>query len=165
MTAQAPPRGRIRVETSPKRFRAYLGGETVADSTRARLVWESPNYPTYYFPITDVRADLLEAEDSVAHSPSRGDGQLFAITAGGKRLPSAAVRYPDSPIDELRDLVRLDWSAMEAWFEEDADVFTPPRSPYTRIDILPSSRHVRIESDGLTGADSTRARLFFETGL
>ena len=108
MTTQAPPRGRIRVETSPKRIRAYLGGETVADSTRARLVWESPNYPTYYFPIADVRADLLEAEDSVAHSPSRGDGQLFAITAGGKRVQGAALRYPDSPIDELRELVRLD---------------------------------------------------------
>ena len=165
MTTQAPPRGRIRVETSPKRIRAYLGGETVADSTRARLVWESPNYPTYYFPITDVRADLLEAENSVAHSPSRGDGQLFAITAGGKRVPGAALRYPDSPIDELRELVRLDWSAMDAWFEEDEEVFTHPRSPYTRVDILPSSRHVRIEVDGVTVAESSSPMLLFETGL
>jgi uncharacterized protein (DUF427 family) len=137
----------------------------VADSTRARLVWESPNYPTYYFPITDVRADLLDAEDSVAHSPSRGDGQLYAITAGGKRVPGAALRYPDSPIDELRDLVRLEWSAMDAWFEEDEEVFTHPRSPYTRVDILPSSRHVRIEIDGVTVAESSSAKLLFETGL
>ena len=165
MTTQAPPRGRIRVETSPKRIRAYLGGETVADSTRARLVWESPNYPTYYFPISDVRADLLEAEDSVAHSPSRGDGQLFAMTAGGKRVPGAALRYEDSPIEELRGSIRLDWHAMDAWFEEDEEVFTHPRSPYTRVDILPSSRHVRIEVDGVTVAESSSPMLLFETGL
>ena len=165
MTTQAPPRGRIRIETSPKWVRAYLGSELVADSKQVRLVWESPNYPTYYFPIADVRTDLLEAEDSVAHSPSRGDGRLFAITAGGKRAPGAALRYPDSPIEELRDLVRLDWSALDAWFEEDEEVFTHPRSPYTRVDILPSSRHVRIEIDGVTVAESSSAKLLFETGL
>lgn len=165
MTTQAPPRGRIRIETSPKRVRAYLGGEAVADSIRARLVWESPNYPTYYFPLADVRAESLEAEDSVVHSPSRGDGELFTITAGGKRAPGAALRYADSPIDDLRDLVRLDWAAMDAWFEEDEEVFTHPRSPYTRVDILPSSRHVRIEVDGVTVAESSRPRLLFETGL
>jgi uncharacterized protein (DUF427 family) len=165
MTTQSPPRGRIKIEPSLKRIRAYLGGEAVADSTRASLVWESPNYPMYYFPIADVRANLLEADGDVAHSPSRGDGTLFAVTAGGKRVPGAALRYADSPIEELRDLVRLDWSAMDAWFEEVEEVFTHPRNPYVRVDILPSSRHVRIEIAGVTVAESSSARLLFETGL
>jgi uncharacterized protein (DUF427 family) len=165
MTTQAPHRARIRIETSAKRIRAYLGGEPIADSTRARMVWESPKYPTYYFPIEDVRAERLEAQDSVAHSPSRGEGRLYAVSAGGKRVPDAAVRYLDSPIEELRDLVRLDWPAMDAWFEEDEEVFTHPRSPYTRVDILPSSRHVRIEIDGVTVGESSSPMLLFETGL
>jgi uncharacterized protein (DUF427 family) len=44
-------------------------------------------------------------------------------------------------------------------------VFTHPRDPYTRVDILPSSRHVRVEVDGVTVAESTSPRLLFETGL
>jgi uncharacterized protein (DUF427 family) len=44
-------------------------------------------------------------------------------------------------------------------------VFTHPRDPYTRVDILASSRHVRVEVAGATIAESTRPRLLFETGL
>ncbi len=54
---------------------------------------------------------------------------------------------------------------MDAWFEEDEEVFTHPRDPYTRVDILASSRHVRVEVDGVTVAESASPRLLFETGL
>ncbi len=158
-------RGRIRLEQSAKRVRAYLGGIAVVDSTRSVLVWEGPHYPTYYFPLADVRADLLVPDDEVAHSPSRGDGQLFTISSGRRQAPGAALRYQDSPIEELRDPVRLDWKAMDAWFEEDEEVFVHPRDPHTRVDILLSSRQVRVEVDGVTVAESTSPRLLFETGL
>jgi uncharacterized protein (DUF427 family) len=158
-------RGQVRTEPSAKRVRAYLGGEVVADTIHPVLVWEVPYYPAYYFPVGDVRTDLLELDGAVAHSPSRGDGQTYTVTAGGKRAPAAALRYTDSPIPELRDLIRLEWGAMDAWFEEDEEVFTHPRDPYTRIDILPSSRHVRIEIAGVTVAESSSPTLLFETGL
>ena len=86
-------------------------------------------------------------------------------TAGGREAIGAALRYAESPIVELRDLIRLDWHAMDAWFEEDEEVFTHPRDPYTRVDILASSRRVRVEVDGTVVADSTSPRLLFETGL
>jgi uncharacterized protein (DUF427 family) len=54
---------------------------------------------------------------------------------------------------------------MDAWFEEDEEVFTHPRDPHTRVDILPSSRHLRVEVDGVTIAESASPRLLFETGL
>ncbi|THJ58075.1 DUF427 domain-containing protein, partial [Candidatus Frankia alpina] len=38
-------------------------------------------------------------------------------------------------------------------------------STYTRIDALPSSRHVRVEIDGVVVADSHRPVILFETGL
>jgi uncharacterized protein (DUF427 family) len=157
-------RGRIRIETGAKRVRAYLGGEVVADTTRPVLVWEGPHYPTYYFPLADVRADL-ERDGGVAHSPSRGDGGTFSVRAGNEEAPGAALRYRDSPIEELRDLIRIDWDSMDAWFEEDEEVFTHARNPYTRVDILPSSRHVRVDVEGTTIAESTSPRLLFETGL
>lgn len=156
-------RGRIRIEPSAKRVRAYLGGQLVADSTSPVLVWEKPYYPTYYFPAGDVVAKL--EVDGSAHSPSRGEAETYAVVAGDRRAPAAALRYPESPIEELRDLVRLDWDAMDAWFEEDEEVIVHPRDPHTRVDILASSRHVRVEVDGVTVAESTRPRLLFETGL
>ena len=75
------------------------------------------------------------------------------------------MRHEHSPIEELRDAIRLEWDAMDAWFEEDEEVFTHARDPYTRVDILPSSRHVRVDVDGMTIAESTSPRLLFETGL
>ena len=155
----------IRLEQGAKRIRAYLGGELVADTTRPVLVWEIPYYPTYYFPAGDVRGELLEPDDEVKHSPSRGYGQGYTVSAGGKRAVGAALRYPESPVPELRELIRLDWNAMDAWFEEDEEVFVHARDPHTRVDILASSRHVRVEVDGETVADSTSPRLLFETGL
>jgi uncharacterized protein (DUF427 family) len=113
-----------------------LDGRVVADTLHPRLVWELPYYPSYYLPVEDVRTDLI---------------------------PAGALRYGQT--EQLRGLVHLDWPAMDAWFEEDEQVYTHPRSPYTRIDVLDSSRHVRVEVGGETVADSTHPRVLFETGL
>ena len=158
-------RGRVRLEHGAKRIRAYLGGGLVADTTRPLLVWEKPYYPTYYFPLDDVNTDLLSPDGSIVDSPSRGDGQSFTIRAGDKEAVGAALRYEQSPFEELRDAIRLEWQAMDAWFEEDEQVYTHPRDPYTRVDILTSSRHVRVAVDGVTIADTHKPTLLFETGL
>jgi uncharacterized protein (DUF427 family) len=155
----------VRVEHGAKRIRAYLGGVLVAETTRPLLVWEKPYYPTYYFPSVDVRMGLLAEEGGIAHSPSRGDAKVCTIRAGAQERAGAALWYEESPFEELRNTVRLDWAAMDAWFEEDEEVFTHPRDPYTRVDILPSSRRVRVEVDGVTIAESARPTLLFETGL
>ena len=164
-TAAGQTRGRIRLETGAKRVRAYLGGELVADTTRPVLVWEKPYYPAYYFPSEDVRAELVADDGEISHSPSRGDGRLLTVRAGGREARGAALRYDESPIEELRGLIRLDWDSMDSWFEEDEEVFTHPRNPYTRVDILRSSRHVRVEVDGVTVAESASPTLLFETSL
>jgi uncharacterized protein (DUF427 family) len=155
----------IRIEPSAKRVRTYLGGEPVADTTRPLLVWEIPYYPTYYFPAADVRADLLEADGGVAQSEGLGEGTTFTVSAGSKQAPEAAMRYEHAPVEQLREMIRFEWSAMDAWFEEDEQVFTHARDPHTRIDILASSRDVRVEVDGVTVAQSASPRLLFETGL
>jgi uncharacterized protein (DUF427 family) len=157
-------RGRVRVEPSAKRVRVFLGGELVADTTRPLLVWEIPYYPTYYLPVADVVADL-EPTGGTERSPSRGDGEVLTVRTPNHRAEGAALRFADSPIEELRDHVRLDWDAMGAWFEEDEEVFTHPRSPYSRIDILPSSREVVVSVGDVELARTTRAHALFETGL
>jgi len=157
-------RGRVTLETGKKRVRVYLGGHLVADSIRPVLVWENPHYPTYYLPAADVFA-TLEASGTSKHSPSRGDGTGYDVVVAGITAENAALRYRDSPIPELQELVRLEWDAMDEWFEEDEPVYVHPRNPYSRVDILAGSRHIRVEIDGVTVADSRAARILFETGL
>ncbi|WP_049576670.1 DUF427 domain-containing protein [Nonomuraea sp. SBT364] len=157
----ATSRGRVRVERTAKRVRTYLGGRAVADTTRALLVWESPHYPAYYFPLEDVEQGVLKPTGETRHSPSRGDAAVHTLAPGG----GEALVYDDSPLEAVRGHVRFDWDAMDAWFEEDEEVYVHARDPYTRIDILPSSRHVRVEVGGVTVADSRNARILFETGL
>jgi uncharacterized protein (DUF427 family) len=157
-------RGRVRTEPSQKRVRTYLEGHLVADTLQPLLVWEIPYYPAYYLPLADVRAELV-ATGEVARSPSRGDGHVHDVRVGGAVAPGAAITYPDSPIEALRDHVKLDWNSMTGWFEEDDEVFTHPRSPYARIDILPSSRHVTVKVGDTVVAESVRAHVLHETGL
>jgi uncharacterized protein (DUF427 family) len=157
-------RGRVRVEPGAKRVRAYLAGRLVADTLRPVLVWEIPYYPAYYVPLADVRAELV-ATGKTGHSPSRGEAEIYDVRVDGVTAEAAARRYPDSPLETLRGLVRFDWQAMDEWLEEDEPVYTHPRDPYTRVDILASSRRVRVEVDGVTVAESDRPHILFETGL
>ena len=90
---------------------------------------------------------------------------MYDVQVGGAMADAAALVYPDSPLEALRGLVRLDWKAMTEWLEEDEPVYTHPRDPYKRVDILGSSRHVRIDVDGVTVAESSQPRILFETGL
>lgn len=154
----------MRVEPGAKRVRAYLAGRLVADTRTPSLVWEIPYYPAYYLPLGDVKAELV-ATGKTEHSPSRGDGEVYDVVVDGAVAAGAAKRYPDSPLPELRGLVRFEWAAMGEWLEEDEPVYTHPRSPYTRVDILASSRHVRVAVDGVTVANSSRPFILFETGL
>jgi uncharacterized protein (DUF427 family) len=160
----ASAKTRVRIEQGAKRVRAYLGGQVVVDSTRPHFVWENPHYPVYYFPLDDVRAELVP-DGPGRRSPSRGDSTAYTVKVDGKEAPGAALRFEESPVEELRGLVRFEWDALDSWFEEDEEVFVHPRSPYTRVDILPSSRHIRVEVAGVTVAESSNARLLFETGL
>ncbi len=157
-------RGRVRVEPGLKRVRAYLGNELVFDTTAPLLVWENPNYPAYYLPAADVTAALVPTA-TTTHSPSRGDATHYTVKAGGKEAVDAAWAYLDSPIEALRDHVRFEWDALDSWYEEDEEVYVHPRSPYARVDILPSSRHVRVLVDGEVLVDTHRPWLLFETGL
>jgi len=157
-------RGSVRVEQGAKRVRVYLAGRLVADTRRPFLVWEIPYFPTYYLPSADVLAKLTPTGNT-EHSPSRGEAEILDVGVEGATAAGAARRYPDSPLEPLRDLVRFTWAEMGEWLEEDEPVYTHPRDPYTRVDILASSQHVRVEIDGVTVADSVRPHILFETGL
>lgn len=52
---------------------------------------------------------------------------------------------------------------MDARYEEDEEIFVHPRDPYKRVDVMQSSRHMRIVVAGEVMAETLRPRLLFET--
>jgi uncharacterized protein (DUF427 family) len=177
----------LRHEPTNKRIRAMLGGNTVIDTTRAMLVWEPRRIvPSYAVPASDIQGELIpeDAEGirvpaeagsrlaelsagpvldpSVPFAAHTADGQAAAVQAAGQHRTAAAFRLPDP---ELAGYVILDFGAFDAWYEEDELNVAHPRDPFKRIDVLPSSRHVRLELDGEVVADSSRPMLLFETLL
>ena len=148
----------------PRRIRAFLAGQTVVDTTHALYVWEWPGYPLYYVPAADIGADLLVDEGST-HETAQGTVRRLGLRVGDVHLPGAATVVVRSAIGGLVDTVRLEWGALDGWFEEDEQVFVHPRSPYVRVDALRSSRSVRVESRGVVLAESTSPVMVFETGL
>jgi uncharacterized protein (DUF427 family) len=152
------------VEPVPRRIRAFIAGQAIADTTRALYVWERPQYPQYYIPLGDVRGETLVREAD-GEPTSRGVVERYGLRAGDVYRPGAAKVLVESPLPRLTQTVRFDWGALDGWFEEDEQVFVHPRNPYVRVDALRSTRHIRVELDGARLAESSSSVLLFETGL
>lgn len=153
------------IVSTEKRVRTYFANAKIADTLAARLVWENPHYPAYYLPREDVRADALLPSSHVGQPDARGVPRFFDVRVGDRVAAHAARQYVDSPVAELRGLVRIDWNAMDSWFEEEEEVFVHPHDPFKRIDILAASRHVVVSIGGVVLAETRRPTLLFETGL
>ncbi|GAC1328464.1 MAG: DUF427 domain-containing protein [Chloroflexota bacterium] len=157
---------RVDVELSPRRVRVIFNGETIADSTHAVLLRESNLLPVYYFPPADVRQDVLTPTDLHTRCPYKGEASYWTISVGDRVADNGMWGYVD-PLPGREDIAgyrAFYWNKMDAWYEEDEQIFQHPRDPYHRVDVLQSSRHVRVEVDGQIVAETTRPRLLFETG-
>jgi len=176
----------LRYEPTRKRVRATLGGETVVDSVRAVLVWEPRRVvPGYAVPQEDVSAQVVPSA-AISEGMDGSEGYLpelsrrpvldprvpFAVrttpgeavelrTSAGDR--SAAGFRPADPA--LAGYVILSFGDFDEWFEEDDLIISHPHDPYGRIDVRGTSRRIQVLQDGQVLADSTRARMLFETTL
>jgi uncharacterized protein (DUF427 family) len=92
----------ITTEAVSERVRIVLDGVEVADSVRAVVLREGSLPPRYYFPLTDVRADLLEASSTTSHCPFKGDASYWSV-AGHEDL---VWTYVD-PLPERSDIAGL----------------------------------------------------------
>jgi uncharacterized protein (DUF427 family) len=149
------------VEDSPRWVRTMLGGATVADSRRMKLLYTHGAHATYLFPREDVREDLL-VDDHAIDDDVKGSGRCWSIRVGERTAEHAAREY-EHPL--LAGYVAFDWHKMDEWWEEEEQVRVHARDPYHRVDVLDTSRHVRITLGDEVLADTTRAKVLFETGL
>jgi uncharacterized protein (DUF427 family) len=162
-----PAGGSVYLEPTAKRIRVLVDDTTIADSVRASIMSETNLQPVYYFPPDDVRADVLVPSERRTHCAKKGDARYYSIELGDRLIENAAWTYPE-PIagsPGFRGLIAFYWDRVDRWFEEAEEMFVHPRDPYHRLDVLPSSRHVRISLDGELLAESRNAIALFESNL
>ncbi len=157
----------FRWEDSRRRVRVVFTDITVADSKCVMLFHEFGRLPIFYFPMEDVRMDLMEATDHHTFSPLKGEAAYWTLRVGDRVAENAAWSYPN-PLPagpQMQGYLAFYWEQMDAWYEEEQQVFVHARDPYMRIDVLSSSRHVRIVLGDVTIADTWRPQLLLESWL
>ncbi len=63
----------------------------------------------------------------------------------------------------MTGLVAFVWEAMDAFFEEDEQVYGHAGDPYHRVDVRASRRHVVVRAGDVLVAETRRALVVFET--
>jgi uncharacterized protein (DUF427 family) len=154
------------VESTPRRVRVLLEGQPVADSDDVRLLHPPGRTPTYLFPREHVRTELFDPSERRQSDPGMGARTYWTLAAGEHRAQDAAYSWEQPPDSAaaIAGLVAFDWDSVTV-LEEDEEVFVHPRDPYTRIDVLRSSRRVCVTVDDTVVAESTRPRMLLESGL
>ena len=155
------------IEDSPRRVRVVFNGVTVADSGAMKMMHETRHIPVYYFPLDDVRMDLLEKSDHSSHCPHKGDASYWHVKVGDRVAENAMWSYeaPFDNVPQAKGLAAFYWGRMDHWYEEDEEIFIHARDPFKRVDTTPSSRRVVVTLGGEVVADTKRAHFLFETGL
>ncbi|KAI9825008.1 MAG: hypothetical protein M1819_006519 [Sarea resinae] len=167
--------GPNKIEVTPRRVRIRFRQTFIVDTTSARHVWEHPYYPQFYLPVDSFKKGSLVRDDRTMMSfgPSdgggngTGDGAWFGSVKADGGDYGGVVGFEGERAKKwgLDGLVRVDFGGVDAWYEEDQQIEVHPKDPYKRVDILPSTRHIRVQIDGQTIAESSACRFLFETGL
>jgi uncharacterized protein (DUF427 family) len=179
--------GQLRYEPVDKRIRGLIEHQAVVDTDRALLVWEPKRVvPSYAVPVKELEGVTTPAPEPAADesaptdvaAPHLGErpvydpsvpfavhttpGTSLDLRVAGVQRRAAAFRPSD---DALSEYVIVDFAAFDEWFEEDERNVAHPRDPFHRIEIVHSSRSVRVERDGELLAASSRPYLLFEAPL
>jgi len=82
-------------EDYPRRMRALLGGETVVDSERGKLLFESNIPPVLYLPEDDLAPGVTESTSHATHCPFKGDAAYWSLKVGDRVAENAVWGYPE----------------------------------------------------------------------
>ena len=160
------PKHRIWFEPYPRRLRAVVGDRVVLDTERAHLLHETGILPVPYAPLEDFDAALLERTGTSTHCPFKGDASYWTVRAGDRVVEDGVWAY-EQPLERapwLRGFAALYWERAD-WFIEDDRAFGHLRDPYHRVDVHGTDRAVRVTAGDTVVAETTRAKLVFETSM
>jgi uncharacterized protein (DUF427 family) len=122
------PYSRIDVRETSRHVRVSIGGEAVADTRRAKVLFEAGLPPRWYFPREDVRMELLEDSDKQTTCAYKGFASYWSVADED----DIAWTY----LDPLHDALPV--KEMIAFFDErvdvdvDGDKVERPRTQWSR---------------------------------
>ena len=159
----------IRLERSQRWVRVKFNDKFIAGSRQPQLllIYGKHRSPGYYFDVGEVSMENLTPSDWGEMDEVFGPTRFWHLQVGERIAANAAWSYTDPPAEfaNLKDKISFLWKKMDAWYEEEEEVFVHPRDPYKRVDVIPSSRRLRVEMGGLTILETERPYLLFETDL
>jgi uncharacterized protein (DUF427 family) len=123
------PYHRVDVRRSERPVRIEIGGEVVAETTRARMLAETSLPLRFYLPREDVRAELHPSPRRT-YCPYKGEASYWSVDAGGRRHENLGWSY-ERPLPDVSAITGL-----VAFWDEVVDVFVDgerrqrPRGPF-----------------------------------
>lgn len=136
----------------------------MVDSKDVVGIWDNRHYPAWYIPVDDLLV-ATKCTEEVRDQPGIGPVVVHDIDLGHRTLTGAALFPTEDALPAARNRVRIDFDAVDRWFEEDEQVISEPRNPYVRVDAIASSRHITVAHGDVVIADTTKPVLLFETGV
>lgn len=175
--------GPVKYEQTQKRIRLLFNGAIVADTTEALYVWEHKFYPQYYLPMTaftnvpgfDLELSYGEAIKDARRKVIGGVMELAVRREARDDMSRSIVDMIlfaadlEGPAQMLNNHVKVPFDAIDQWFEEDTPIYVHPKDPYKRVDLLQSTRPVRVtipvDGQDVTLAESSSSVHLYETML
>ena len=101
------PYSRIDVCRTTRHVRVLLDGEVLADSRRARVLYEAALPPRWYLPAEDVDADRLVPSGNLTRCAYKGVAHYWHVRVGGSVVEDLVWTYPDPEHDAepVRDML------------------------------------------------------------
>jgi uncharacterized protein (DUF427 family) len=107
----------VDVIRSTRQVKIAINGQTVAESSNPRLLFETGHPTRYYLPREDVRMDLLTRTDTESVCPYKGQASYWTARIGDAELKDIVWSY-ENPIPECPKVKEL-----MSFFNEKVDVY------------------------------------------
>ena len=96
----------ITITTNGKGVRVTLGGQVIAESTKALRLQESDYPVVFYLPSADVRTELLIPTPHVTRCPYKGQATHFTVRVDGSENENAVWSY-EKPFPAVQEIAGL----------------------------------------------------------
>ena len=95
------PYKRVDALRSSRRVEVRVNGETIADTTRPVLLFETSLPTRYYIPKSDVRLDLLRPSTLTTACPYKGTANYFSVAVPGTKVEDNITWVYRAPIPQV----------------------------------------------------------------
>ena len=166
--------GPVKTVSTPRKVQILYNGAYVLATTNAVFVWEHPFYPQYYVPtkelISSSKTRQWEFKEGEVFKAENGTEVAMQCTIKvGTKSTDQVLAFSSENLsgkaEELKGMTKIDFASMDQWFEEETPIYVHPKDPFKRVDILQSTRDIKVFVDGQVVAKTQSSMHLYETGL